>query len=333
MRVHHRTHPVRFASHVGQVSSEGTLLSQPPNIAPYPPTYGYEKVQQGNKSFLVTWLLSLLLGVFGVDRFYLGKVGTGIAKLITFGGLGIWALVDLILVLANKTRDKQGLPLEGYDKHKRVALIVTGVVILLSIVVNSARAGSAPTSASSVSAEKDSVAATAAATTATPTKDPAVAAAEAKASADASAKAKSDADAAAKSKAEADAAAKAKADADAAAKVAADAAAKAQAEAEAAAKAGTVSQRNALRKAESYLSYTAFSRTGLIGQLEFEKYSTEDSTWAVDRVTVDWNVQAAKKAKSYLEYTAFSRSGLVDQLLFEGFTPEQAEYGASTTGL
>ncbi|MET3165431.1 UNVERIFIED_ORG: hypothetical protein ABIB19_003865 [Arthrobacter sp. UYEF10] len=308
-------------------------MSQPPNIAPYPPTYGYGQVQQSNKSFLVTWLLSLLLGVFGVDRFYLGKVGTGIVKLITFGGLGIWALVDLILVLANKTRDKQGLPLEGYDKHKKVALIVTGVVILLSIVFNSARAGSAPTSASSVSTAKDSVASPAASATATPTKDPAVAASEARASAEASPKAKADADGAAKSKAEADAVAKAKADADAAAKAAADAAAKAQAEAEAATKAGTVSQRNALRKAESYLGYTAFSRTGLIGQLEFEKYSTEDSTWAADRVKVDWNAQAAKKAKSYLEYTSFSRSGLVDQLLFEGFTPEQAEYGASTTGL
>lgn len=308
-------------------------MSQQPYNAAYPPTYGYGQPPVSNKSFLTAWLLSLLLGVFGVDRFYLGKVGTGILKLVTIGGLGIWALVDLILILTNKMRDKQGLPLEGYDRHKKIALIVTGVVILLSIVVNSARAGSAPSSGPAASTSKVAAASPTASATATPTKDPAVAAAEAKASAEASAKAKADADAAAKSKAEADAAAKAKADADAASKAAADAAAKAQAEAEAAAKAGTVSQRNALRKAESYLSYTAFSRTGLIGQLEFEKYSTEDSTWAVDRVKVDWNAQAAKKAKSYLEYTSFSRPGLVDQLLFEGFTPEQAEYGASTTGL
>ncbi|MDT0169785.1 Ltp family lipoprotein [Pseudarthrobacter sp. BRE9] len=297
-------------------------MSQQPYIAPYPPTYGYGQAAVSNKSFLVTWLLSLLLGVVGVDRFYLGKVGTGILKLVTFGGLGIWALVDLILVLANKTRDKQGLPLEGYDKHKKVALIVTGVVILLSIVVNSARASSAPSSAPAVSTPKPAAAAQTASAAPTPTKDPAVAAAEAAAAV----KAKTEADAAAKAKTEADAAAKAKAAADAAA-------AKAAADAEAAAKKGTVSQQNALRKAESYLNFSAFSRTELIGQLEYNKFSTDDATWAVDRVNANWNEQAAKKAASYLKFTSFSRGDLVDQLMFNGFTPEQAEYGVSTTGL
>ncbi|MGO4471640.1 Ltp family lipoprotein [Arthrobacter sp. M-10] len=110
---------------------------------------------------------------------------------------------------------------------------------------------------------------------------------------------------------------------------------KAAADKAAAAKAaaGTVSQQNALRKAAQYLNYSAFSRTGLIKQLEYEKYSTEDATWAVDRVAVDWNVQAAQKAKDYLKHSSFSRSGLVDQLLYEGYTPEQAEYGVSQTGL
>lgn len=304
-------------------------MSQPPNLAPYPPAYGYGQEKQSNKSFLVTWLFSLLLGVFGVDRFYLGKVGTGILKLITFGGLGIWALVDLILVLANKTRDKQGLPLEGYDKHKKIALIVTAAFLLLSIIINASRAGAATSSASPASA----VSGATATPTATATEDPAVAKAEAdakaKADADAAAKAaKAEADA--KAKADADAAAKAKADADAAAKAAK---AEADAAAKAAAEAGTTSQQNALRKAADYLDYQAFSRKGLIEQLVYEKYSTPDATWAVDRVTVDWNEQAAKKAKDYLEYQSFSRSGLIDQLTYEGFSPAQAEYGVSKTGL
>lgn len=130
-----------------------------------------------------------------------------------------------------------------------------------------------------------------------------------------------------------DPAVKAKADADAAAKKAADAEAKAKAEAEAAAKRGTPSQANALRSAEQYLSFTAFSHKGLVKQLVFEKYSTEDATWAADRVKVDWNAQAAKSAKQYLDMTAFSHAGLVKQLMFEGYTAEQAEFGVTAAGL
>jgi len=78
---------------------------------------------------------------------------------------------------------------------------------------------------------------------------------------------------------------------------------------------------------------TAFSRTGLIKQLEFEGYSADDATYAVDVLNVDWNEQAAKSAQDYLDMTSFSHSGLVKQLEFEGFTPEQAEYGVNATGL
>ena len=113
-------------------------------------------------------------------------------------------------------------------------------------------------------------------------------------------------------------------------RVAAEQAAAAEA---AAAAAGTVSQQNALRSAQDYLGLMSFSRTGLIDQLEYEGFSTEDATWGVDRVTVDWNEQAAKSAKNYLELMSFSRSGLVEQLIYEGFTPAQAEYGVSQTGL
>ncbi|MEV4990696.1 TM2 domain-containing protein [Pseudarthrobacter sp. LMD1-1-1.1] len=86
------------------------------------------------KSFMTTWILSLLLGTFGADRFYLGKIGSAIAKLLTAGGLGIWAIVDLIITLTGNTRDKDGRPLEGYPENKKKAWIITGVVWLISII-------------------------------------------------------------------------------------------------------------------------------------------------------------------------------------------------------
>jgi TM2 domain-containing membrane protein YozV len=65
------------------------------------------------KDFMVTFLLSLVLGVLGADRFYLAKVGTGILKLITGGGFGIWYLIDLILILTGNMQDKFGKPLKN----------------------------------------------------------------------------------------------------------------------------------------------------------------------------------------------------------------------------
>ncbi|MCO1339735.1 hypothetical protein BJH93_12660 [Kocuria polaris] len=138
---------------------------------------------------------------------------------------------------------------------------------------------------------------------------------------------------AAEAEAEAQAEKEAEAEAEAEAKEKAEKKAKAEAEAQAEAEAGTVSQQNALRSAQNYLDFAPFSRTGLIDQLEFEDYSTDDATWAVDRLEVDWNEQAAESAKNYLDFMAFSRQGLIDQLVFEGFTQKQAMYGADQTGL
>ncbi len=60
------------------------------------------------RSFVVTLILSILLGGLGVDRFYLGYIGLGIVKLITGGGFGIWWLIDIILIATGKMKDADG---------------------------------------------------------------------------------------------------------------------------------------------------------------------------------------------------------------------------------
>lgn len=89
----------------------------------------------------------------------------------------------------------------------------------------------------------------------------------------------------------------------------------------------TYGERNALESAKNYLSFMAFSYSGLIEQLEYEGYSHSEAVYAADNCGADWNQQAVKKAKEYLEVMSFSRSELIEQLEYEGFTHEQAVYG------
>lgn len=94
----------------------------------------------------------------------------------------------------------------------------------------------------------------------------------------------------------------------------------------------SMGQKNAKASAKSYLNYTSFSRSGLIEQLEYEEYSNDDATYAVDAISVDWYEQAVLSAKSYLDYTSFSRGSLIEQLEFEGFSYEEAVYGVEENG-
>jgi len=95
----------------------------------------------------------------------------------------------------------------------------------------------------------------------------------------------------------------------------------------------TTAQAQAIGAAKDYLAFDHFSRTGLIRQLEFDKYTRADATYAVDHLTVNWNEQAAGAAKDYLSFDHFSRAGLIEQLMFDGFTRAQAVYAAGKVGL
>ena len=95
----------------------------------------------------------------------------------------------------------------------------------------------------------------------------------------------------------------------------------------------TAGEEQAAKMAKSYLDTMAFSRTGLIEQLEYEGFTQQEAEYGVDKIGADWNEQAAKMAKNYLDTMAFSRAGLIEQLEYEGFTRQQAEYGVRAVGL
>lgn len=94
----------------------------------------------------------------------------------------------------------------------------------------------------------------------------------------------------------------------------------------------TMGQRNAIGSAKSYIEESGFSRSGLIGQLEYEGFSTDEATFGADNSGADWNEAAAESARSYLEDSFFSRQGLYDQLAYEGFLPSEIEYGLAAVG-
>ena len=79
-------------------------ISQPPVQA-----IQTAQVSATDKRILPAFLLCFFLGVLGIHRFYVGKIGTGILQLITLGGLGIWVAVDFIMIVVGKFTDRNGL--------------------------------------------------------------------------------------------------------------------------------------------------------------------------------------------------------------------------------
>jgi hypothetical protein len=84
------------------------------------------------RHFLAVFFLSFMWGTFGVDRFYLGKIWTGVLKLLTFGGFGIWVLIDLVLIMSGAMRDKDGREMLEFARYKKFAV---RTVLIFSIIL------------------------------------------------------------------------------------------------------------------------------------------------------------------------------------------------------
>ena len=87
------------------------------------------------KSFLVTEILSFLLGFLGVHRFYTGYIGLGVAQLLTLGGCGIWALIDFIMISCGKYKDAKGQELEEYNPTVGYTFIAVYIVLWIIMIL------------------------------------------------------------------------------------------------------------------------------------------------------------------------------------------------------
>lgn len=94
----------------------------------------------------------------------------------------------------------------------------------------------------------------------------------------------------------------------------------------------TLGEINALKKANSYLKFSAFSMWGLVDQLMYEGFTEEEAIYGAWNTGADWYEQAVKKARSYLSFSSFSRDGLIEQLEYEQFSHEEAVYAAEQVG-
>ena len=68
---------------------------------------------KSEKGYVPMILLCFFVGGLGVHRFYAGKIGTGILMLLTLGGLGIWTLIDFVIIVLGNFKDADGLAIKN----------------------------------------------------------------------------------------------------------------------------------------------------------------------------------------------------------------------------
>lgn len=126
--------PESWRAHTGKQVNQTPIPPVPPaayqSQPPRPPEYGPHQTQHYahppvdvSKSFVATAVLAVFFGMFGADRFYLGKYPSAVLKLVTFGGFGVWWLIDVILTFSGSQTDASGAPLAQYEQNRKKAWI------------------------------------------------------------------------------------------------------------------------------------------------------------------------------------------------------------------
>jgi TM2 domain-containing membrane protein YozV len=100
--------PKQKVSKVAQVKAAVKLNKEIKTLVKKAEQKNMPAAQAEGKSQIVAAVLAFVIGVLGIHRFYLGYTGIGIAQLLTLGGCGVWALIDLIRIITGDLKPKGG---------------------------------------------------------------------------------------------------------------------------------------------------------------------------------------------------------------------------------
>ena len=101
------TRPTKFCHACGSVIDAEAVVCPRCGVMQHDAALALQS-PESEKRILPAFLLCFFLGVFGVHRFYAGKIGTGLLELVTFGGFGIWWLIDMIMIVVGAFTDGEG---------------------------------------------------------------------------------------------------------------------------------------------------------------------------------------------------------------------------------